>query len=127
MNATNVKTTSKNKYAPWLVAVLGVALVGGACGDKADDAGAETATATSDNGTATVTVEKDGDGPAGEIPADTRTPSDDVADAPTLPEGVDEKFALYFEKIPFVWGPEAGMAKAKAEGKPAMLFHTSPT
>ena len=62
------------------------------------------------------------DGPAGEVAPDTRLPAEMKSN---LPEGVDAHFAPYFEKVPFTWGIEAGLAKAEAEGKPAMLFYTA--
>jgi len=74
-----------------------------------------------------------GSGPAGEVPADTREPSDGAtAEKPAppaklaLPDGVDEKWALYYEHgIDFVFGSEAGVAKAAETGKPMMMFYTA--
>ena len=57
-------------------------------------------------------------GPAGEVAPDSRVPAG-------VPAGVPAAFHTYFETVPFTWGADAGLAKAKAAGKPAMLFYTS--
>ncbi len=66
-------------------------------------------------------------GPAGEVAPDTRAPeAGDGAEVATgLPAGVDEKWAAYFENIPFVFGSEAGVAAAEKSGKPIMFFYTA--
>ncbi len=86
-----------------------------ACGEKPS---AETDTAKAP----APVVEPKADGPAGEVGPDTRTPTEMKGN---LPDGVDPHFAPYFEKVPFTWGIDAGLAKAKAEGKPAMLFYSA--
>lgn len=68
-------------------------------------------------------------GPAGEVPAESRQPAEaaatEVAQKPALPEGVDEVWAPYYANIPFVFGGDAGQAKARETGKPMMMFYTA--
>jgi hypothetical protein len=71
-----------------------------------------------------------GDRPAGEVAPETREPADAApAEAPAeagLPEGVDAKWALYYEHgIRYEFGSEAGLAKAAETGKPMMMFYTA--
>jgi len=61
------------------------------------------------------------EGPAGEVAPDSRVP----VEKPQMPEGLDEKWAVYFEKIPFVFGSEAGLARAAETGKPMMMFYSA--
>lgn len=69
------------------------------------------------------------EGPAGEVPAESRQPTEtaaaEVAQKPALPEGVDEVWAPYFTNIPFVFGGDAGQAQARETGKPMMMFYTA--
>ncbi len=64
----------------------------------------------------------DATGPAGEVAPETRAPADPLA---ALPEGVSEEWLPYFEKIPFLFGSQAGMTEAKKSGKPVMMFYAA--
>ena len=67
------------------------------------------------------------DGPAGEVAPESRVPTEAAAEGTAqLPEGVDEKWALYYEHgIAFEFGAKAGLAKAAETGKPMMMFYTA--
>ena len=42
-----------------------------------------------------------------------------------IPDGWSEKWAPWFAHIDWVIGPEAGMAEARASGRPMMMFYTA--
>ena len=67
------------------------------------------------------------EGPAGEVAPGSRDPVDAVATVakPSMPEGIDGSWAVYFEKIPFEFGSKAGLAKAAETGKPMMMFYSA--
>ncbi len=71
------------------------------------------------------------DAPAGEVAPDTRVPVEDTAEAtaawenPQMPAGLDEVWAVYYQRIPFRFGAEAGLAEAAATGKPMMMFYVA--
>ena len=67
-------------------------------------------------------------GPAGEVAPDSRAPAEpETADAaaPAMPEGLSEEWAPYFAHVPFVFGSEAGLAKAAETGRPMMMFYAA--
>jgi hypothetical protein len=133
MQRNTMRTTTKLASLALIAALTACSAekpAGNPAGSGTTEAGGELAAET-----ATAEPTTGSDGPAGEVPANTREPADaaeDAADAAAeqvaqdLPAGLSKKdWGLYWKHIDFLFGSEEGLRAAAESGKPMMIFYTA--